>query len=177
MRPLDFVTSAPLTIGVELELQLLSTRDCDLTRGASDLLALLDRDRRFVSMSLGRSGTLVIAVLFAMTGASLEFQQLQTGATIALALAAVRAAGKAIGVFAMARPSALSLRKASLLAIGLVPMSGLALLLVQDTMTIYPGLGPDLAAVMFSAIVILELVGPLAVHFALTQSGDAAPRA
>jgi Kef-type K+ transport system membrane component KefB len=141
------------------------------------LTRVLDRDRRFVSMSLGRSGTLVIAVLFAMTGASLEFQQLQTGATIALALAAVRAAGKAIGVFAMARPSALSLRKASLLAIGLVPMSGLALLLVQDTMTVYPGLGPDLAAVMFSAIVILEIIGPLAVHFALTQSGDAAPRA
>jgi glutamate---cysteine ligase / carboxylate-amine ligase len=44
MSALDFATSAPLTIGVELELQLLSTRDCDLTRGASDLLALLDRE-------------------------------------------------------------------------------------------------------------------------------------
>jgi Kef-type K+ transport system membrane component KefB len=140
------------------------------------LTRVLDRDRRFVSMSLGRSGTLVIAVLFAMTGASLEFRQLQAGATVALALAAVRAAGKAVAVFALARPSALPIRKASLLAIGLVPMSGLALLLVQDTVSVYPGLGPDLAAVMFSAIVMLEIIGPLAVHFALREAGEAAPR-
>jgi Kef-type K+ transport system membrane component KefB len=140
-----------------------------LTRG-------LDRDRRFVALSFGRSGTLVIVVLFAMTGASLEFSQLRTGATVALALVAARAAGKAVAVFALARPSALPVRKASLLAIGLVPMSGLALMLVQDTTTVYPGLGPDLAAVMLSAIVILEILGPLAVQFALRQAGDA-PRA
>jgi carboxylate-amine ligase len=41
---LDFAAATPLTVGVELELQLLSTRDCDLTRGASDLLALLERE-------------------------------------------------------------------------------------------------------------------------------------
>lgn len=139
------------------------------------LTRVLDRDRRFVSLSLGRAGTLVIAVLFSLTGASLEFQQLQTGATVALALVAARAAGKAVGVFSLARPSALSLRKASLVSIGLVPMSGLALMLVQDTLSIYPGLGADLAAVMLSAIVILEIAGPLAVHFALRRAGEAAP--
>lgn len=36
---LEFVSSAPLSLGVELELQLLSNRDFDLTRAASDLLA------------------------------------------------------------------------------------------------------------------------------------------
>ena len=36
-----FKPSASLTLGVELELQLLNTRDCDLTRGASDLLELM----------------------------------------------------------------------------------------------------------------------------------------
>ncbi|OGA27893.1 MAG: glutamate--cysteine ligase [Betaproteobacteria bacterium RIFCSPLOWO2_02_FULL_65_24] len=44
MTILEFQRSAPLTIGVELELQVLNTRDCDLTRGASDLLALLARE-------------------------------------------------------------------------------------------------------------------------------------
>jgi glutamate---cysteine ligase / carboxylate-amine ligase len=38
---LAFSTSETLSIGVELELQILNRRDCDLTRGASDLLALL----------------------------------------------------------------------------------------------------------------------------------------
>jgi carboxylate-amine ligase len=40
MEGLEFKRSAPLTLGVELELQLVNTRDCDLTRAASDLLAL-----------------------------------------------------------------------------------------------------------------------------------------
>ncbi len=38
-----FVASKPLTLGVELELQLLSTQDFDLTRGASDLIHYLQR--------------------------------------------------------------------------------------------------------------------------------------
>jgi carboxylate-amine ligase len=36
---LEFSKSAPLTMGVELELQLVNSRDCDLTRAASDLLS------------------------------------------------------------------------------------------------------------------------------------------
>lgn len=40
---LDFVASAPLTMGVELELQVVNRRNCDLTRGASDIIALLSR--------------------------------------------------------------------------------------------------------------------------------------
>lgn len=40
---LPFTASAPLTMGVELELQLVHRRGCDLTRAASDLLALLAR--------------------------------------------------------------------------------------------------------------------------------------
>ncbi len=43
MEPLEFRKSAPLTMGVELELQLVNTRDCDLTRAASDLLGQLVR--------------------------------------------------------------------------------------------------------------------------------------
>ena len=39
---LEFHHSEPLTLGVELELQLLTTRDYDLTRGASDLLRAMD---------------------------------------------------------------------------------------------------------------------------------------
>ena len=43
---LEFHQSEPLTLGVELELQLLGTRDFDLTRGASDLLRAMDYDQR-----------------------------------------------------------------------------------------------------------------------------------
>lgn len=40
---LEFSKSAPLTMGVELELQLVNSRDCDLTRAASDLLSQISK--------------------------------------------------------------------------------------------------------------------------------------
>jgi glutamate---cysteine ligase / carboxylate-amine ligase len=40
---LGFKASAPLTIGVELELQLVNTRDYNLTRGATDLLSAIEK--------------------------------------------------------------------------------------------------------------------------------------
>src|SRR3972149_1061907 len=43
MEALEFKQSAPLSIGVELELQLVETRGCDLTRAASDLIELVER--------------------------------------------------------------------------------------------------------------------------------------
>lgn len=45
MPALEFKRSAPLTMGVELELQLVNARDGDLTRAASDLLAQTARRR------------------------------------------------------------------------------------------------------------------------------------
>jgi carboxylate-amine ligase len=43
MGALEFKRSEPLTLGVELELQLVNTRDWNLTRGASDLLAAVKK--------------------------------------------------------------------------------------------------------------------------------------
>ena len=48
----EFKKSAPLTLGVELELQLLSSRDFDLTRAATDLLGAIDYDGRFGEIKL-----------------------------------------------------------------------------------------------------------------------------
>jgi Kef-type K+ transport system membrane component KefB len=140
------------------------------------LMRTLDRDRNFAHLSLGRSGTLATAVLFSLTGASLDFSQLSSAWIPALGVVAVRVAGKALAVFALAPASALSLRKASLLSIGLVPMSGLALMLMQDTLSLYPAFGADLAPVMYSAIVMMELLGPLAVQFALRRAGETGER-
>ncbi len=40
---LDFKSSTPLTMGVELELQIVNRRDYNLTRGSSDLLAVINK--------------------------------------------------------------------------------------------------------------------------------------
>lgn len=49
---MEFKESAALTLGVELELQLLSQRDFDLTRGATDLLSHLKYDGEFGDVKL-----------------------------------------------------------------------------------------------------------------------------
>ncbi|HOB45488.1 MAG TPA: YbdK family carboxylate-amine ligase [Zoogloea sp.] len=49
---MTFTSSRPLTLGVELELQLVSLRDYDLTRAATDLLAGLRYDDRFGEVKL-----------------------------------------------------------------------------------------------------------------------------
>jgi carboxylate-amine ligase len=41
MEALPFKSSQPLTVGIELEVQVVNTRDYNLTRGASDLLGML----------------------------------------------------------------------------------------------------------------------------------------
>lgn len=52
-KPLgEFRHSEPLSLGVELELQLVSRRDFDLTRGATDLLGSLQYDGRFGEIKL-----------------------------------------------------------------------------------------------------------------------------
>ncbi|HEX5801730.1 MAG TPA: YbdK family carboxylate-amine ligase [Azospira sp.] len=48
----EFTHSEALTLGVELELQLVSRRDFDLTRAATDLLATLDYDGRYGEIKL-----------------------------------------------------------------------------------------------------------------------------
>jgi len=42
---LEFKSSTPLTMGVELELQIVNRRDYNLTRGSGDLMALLDKQQ------------------------------------------------------------------------------------------------------------------------------------
>jgi carboxylate-amine ligase len=45
MSDVQFGPSRALTFGIELELQILNRRDCDLTRGAADLLRVIESDK------------------------------------------------------------------------------------------------------------------------------------
>ena len=51
-HPLDFTASEPLTLGVELELQLIDRRDGNLTRAASDLLHIIEKQRLDLDIKL-----------------------------------------------------------------------------------------------------------------------------
>ncbi len=132
----------------------------------------LDRERRLQPMDFGLLSRVALIVVFVATGTLLQPDSLGSALLPAIGLLAARALGKGIGVFAFSRPSGLSLRKASLLSIGMLPMSGAALLWVERTANIWPDLGAQLAAIVLTALIIMELLAPPALQFALRRAGE-----
>lgn len=158
-----------------------------LTVGASESLKLtvlvsmltfgilaknLDTGHRLLPINTGYAGQIFYVVLFVVTGASLQPAVLATGGLLALVFVLVRFAGKSLGVMLFAPLSHLRSGSAGMLSLSLLPMSGIAVVLVQGTANIYPDFGTKLSAIVLSAAVILELVGPLAVQFALRHAGE-----
>lgn len=135
----------------------------------------LDDDHVLQPLRFGHAGQLLFVVLFVLTGASLEFGGLETAAVVAAVFVVVRFLGKAIAILALGRLSGLRAGGAGLLSLSLLPMSGLAVVMVHDTATLYPSFGAELASVVLSAVAVLELIGPLATQFALKHAGEAHP--
>ena len=148
----------------------------------SVLLALLsfgvfcrNVDRRYdlMEVDLTSVGQMFYVVLFVVGGAKLQLTDLAAGGLIGMAYVTARFIGKAIGVITLTPLSGVRPGTAGLLCIALTPMSGLALAMVHQTTTLYPEFGAHLATIVISAVLILEIVGPIAVQFALKRAGEA----
>ena len=147
----------------------------------SVLLALLtfgvfsrNVDRRYdlMAVDLTSVGQMFYVVLFVVGGARLDIEDFAAGGLIGLAFVTARFIGKAIGVMTLTPLSGVRPGTAGLLCIALTPMSGLALAMVHQTTALYPEFGEQLATIVISAVLILELVGPVAVHLALKRAGE-----
>ena len=134
-------------------------------------------DRRHVLMPLraGHGGQLFFVILFVLTGASLEFDALATSGLAVVAFIAARFLGKAVAIGAFSRATGLRRRGAGLLSMALLPMSGLAVVMLHDAQSLAPGLRQELAAVVIASIAILELIGPVATQYALRRAGETRP--
>ena len=77
LSQLRFTPSRPLTLGVELELQLVSLRDYDLTRAATDLLGGLRYDDRFGEIKLEITESMI--EINTQARASVDTMPLQAG--------------------------------------------------------------------------------------------------
>jgi Kef-type K+ transport system membrane component KefB len=135
----------------------------------------LDYDHALLPLRFGHAGQLLFVVLFVLSGASIDFSGLETVAAVTAVFVVVRFLGKAIAILALGRLSGLRAGGAGLLSLSLLPMSGLAVVMVYDTAALYPRFGAELAAVVLSAVALLELVGPLATQFALRRAGETHP--
>jgi len=132
-----------------------------------------DPGHALLPLRFGYAGHLLFVVLFVLTGASLDFGLLAPAAAAAGAFIVARFLGKSAAILAFGPLSGLRAGGAGLLSLALLPMSGLAVVMVWDTAALFPAFGTQLAAVVLSAVAILELVGPLATQFALRRAGEA----
>ena len=137
----------------------------------------LDYGHVLMPLRFGYGGQLFFVILFVLTGASLQFDALATAGVVVGAFIVVRFLGKALAILLFGYPSGVRPGGAGLLAIALLPMSGLAVVMVHDAASLYPSFGKELSSVVLSAVAVLELLGPLATQFALRRAGEADPDA
>ena len=162
-----------VTVGVAHALKL-SVSLTLLTLGV--LVRNLDRGYAVLLVHFGHGSQLFFVILFVLVGANLEFSAFTAAAAAPVAAFIVlRFLGKGLALAALGPLSGIRPGGAALLALALLPLSGTAVVMVRDTISLYPAFGRELAAVVLSAVVILELVGPLAVQFALRRAGEAHP--
>jgi Kef-type K+ transport system membrane component KefB len=137
----------------------------------------LDRGHVLMPLQFGHGGQLFFVALFVLTGASLQFGALGSVGILVAVFIVARFLGKAAAILAFGRLSGVRPGGAGLLSVALLPMSGLAVVMVNDTAALYPAFGAELSAIVLSAVAILELLGPLATQFALKRAGEAHPTA
>jgi Kef-type K+ transport system membrane component KefB len=120
----------------------------------------------------GTAGGVLVAVLFLCTGMAVSIPQFLAGGLVAVALVVLRTLAKTVATTALCWPSGLGARQALALGVALAPASGLAFLLTADLLTASPELAAHAGPIVFSTIALLELLGPLAVYWALHRSGE-----
>jgi Kef-type K+ transport system membrane component KefB len=160
---------------------IVGTVGCAISFKLSVLLALLafgvfaknlDRDHDLMAVQFGPGGQFFMVMLFVITGAGLRPSELAVAGAIGAAFVLARLAGKLIGLGLFAPLSGITQKKALLLGVGMVPMSAIAVVMVQGASALYPEFGAKLSSIVLSAVVILELVGPLATQWALRRAGE-----
>lgn len=117
----------------------------------------------------GTAGGVLVLMLFVITGSVWSAQSLAAGAAAGIVLIVARSVAKIAATVALSGPSGISMPKGLALGIAMTPVSGAALVMIAELQDLYPEYAAALTGIMFSVIAILELIGPIAVHFALRK--------
>ncbi|ODS88599.1 MAG: sodium:proton exchanger [Comamonas sp. SCN 65-56] len=115
----------------------------------------------------GTAGGALVLLLFVITGSVWSVDALMTGAALGVAVILARLVAKTLATVVLGRPSGISMRQALALGFALMPISGAALVMMADLQTVYPEFAAQLTGIVFSAVAVLELLGPIAVQAAL----------
>jgi hypothetical protein len=122
----------------------------------------------------GTAGGVMVVMLFVIVGASWSLPVLAAGVAVALAVLGARATAKAVAVVALSPWSGVTARQGACVALGLLPVSAVALVLLNDLQAVAGDAAARVGAVVLAAIVLAELLGPLAVQGALALAREQA---
>lgn len=147
----------------------------------SPLLALLacgafvrtfDRGRRHAGSDFGLISALALMLFFALSAATIELGTLVRAGLPALALVLARSLCKVLAVAAVAPMTGIGWRKGVYTALGLLPMSTIALMLTQQVSQLNPQLGAQVNTVLVASVIVLQVVGALTLLYAVRASGE-----
>lgn len=143
------------------------------------LVRALDRQQQVIGIRIASDARVFLVVTFVLAGAALDIAHLGHYWGEALLIAGVRLAGQLAASLFAARHLGLQPRDGALLAIGLQPMSSVALVLLANTQMLYSELAPDLVGMLLATLLLMQLLGPYATQTAIKGFGEAtrlAPR-
>ncbi len=132
-----------------------------------------DRGYAIVEPDFSQFSGLLYAILFVSAGAQLELAHLREYWLVVVCFIGIRLAVSLTFGALLAPMNGLSVRKGSLLGLSLLPMSGVAIVLVKNATGLYPEFGALLSALLLSVLAVLEIAGPICTRFALILSGEA----
>jgi Kef-type K+ transport system membrane component KefB len=156
-----------LTVGVATALDL-SPLVASLAVGAT--LANLSAQSRRLFDALSHTDPPLYVIFFVLAGADLNLAILPSLGVLGLVYVLCRAGGKFGGAWLAARR--VRAPAPPLLGLSILAQAGLAVGLVLVTRERFPALASTVSTVVLGAIVVFEVVGPLAARFALDRSGE-----
>ena len=114
----------------------------------------------------------IYIAFFVIAGASLHLEFLPALGLAGFAYLIARVAGKALGIYVIARWKKYSPDVANYLGIGIVVQAGVAIGLVENVSEVNPELGAIVTPLILASILIYETFGPPLIKYVLIKVGD-----
>ena len=111
-------------------------------------------------------------IFFVFVGAKLELQYIPQLLPTTLLFILIRFSVMTATTSLLAKYNGMTYKKGFCLGAGLLPLSGISLVMVYHTLSSYPVLSGQLAALLISVVAILEIIGPIFTRKTLISSGE-----
>jgi len=134
---------------------------------------VLDREKHVAAIRIASDARIFLVITFVLAGAALDVAVLAKYWPQALTLALARFAGQFVAVYLHRHRLGLSAGDSVNLAIGLQPMSSVALVLLFDIQELNSSLDPALAGTLLATILLMQLLGPFATQVSIKGFGEA----